>query len=238
MSATLARALPRRAAVVVAAAGLCVTGFSTATSATASAASSTPSATAIHYALAQIGKPYRYGATGPYAYDCSGLTSAAYRAAGITIPRTSRDQYRGLPHVPRGRWRPGDLIFFASNTSRPSTVYHAAIYMGSGWMLDAPHAGTVVQIERIYGGTMYYAARPGGMTRPLLDVSHSTTGYAVRDVQRRLRANGYSAVSVTGTYDSATSRAVSSVRSRYGLPASSTIGWRFWHTVVVHGTHR
>lgn len=239
MSALLRRALPRRAAVVVAAAGLCLTGVSTTTSSTASAASSTPAATAIHFALAQLGKPYVWGATGPGSYDCSGLTSAAYRAAGIAIPRVSRDQYRLLPRVSRSHWRPGDLIFFASDTSRASTIHHVAIFMGKGWMLDAPHQGTVVQIQPIHSGLMRYAARPGGVdAAPLLAVTESTTGYPVRDVQKRLRANGYLDVSVTGTYDDATRAAVSAVREEYGLAGGTYIGWRFWHLVVVNGRHR
>jgi hypothetical protein len=239
MSALLWRALPRRAAVFAAAAGLCVTGFATTTSSTASAVSSTPAATAIHFALAQLGKPYSWGGNGPGSYDCSGLTSAAYRAAGITIPRVSRDQYRLLPRVPKSQWRPGDLIFFASDTHDASTIHHVAIFMGAGWMLDAPHEGTVVQIQPIHSGLMRYAARPAGVdSTPLLAVTEDTTGYAVRDLQKRLRANGYMDVSVTGTYDDATKAAVAAMREAYDLPGGTYIGWRFWHLLVVNGRHR
>jgi hypothetical protein len=234
-----ARALPRRLAVATGAAGLVLTGFSVAAPASANAATTTQAAAAISFGLAQLGKPYSWGATGPNAYDCSGFTQAAYKAAGITIPRVSRYQYHYLPKVGRRYWRPGDLIFFAYDTSRPSTIHHVAIYMGSGWMMDAPHTGTVVQVRPMYySGLMWKAARPGGSTnRALLDIASSTSGNQVKALQKRLRANGYGGVGVTGVFDTATKDAVASVRSRYDLPASSTIGWRFWHTVVAHGTH-
>ncbi|HCU91816.1 MAG TPA: hypothetical protein DHU96_03400 [Actinobacteria bacterium] len=77
----------------------------------------------IAYARAQIGKPYQFGATGPDAFDCSGLTMMAYRAAGITIPRTSQQQWAFGKQIPPGQVRPGDLVFFAgaddSGRSRP-----------------------------------------------------------------------------------------------------------------------
>jgi cell wall-associated NlpC family hydrolase len=69
----------------------------------------------IAYAKAQIGKPYLWGATGPDAFDCSGLTMTAYRAAGITIPRTSQQQWAYGPQVPASQVQPGDLVFFAGS---------------------------------------------------------------------------------------------------------------------------
>jgi cell wall-associated NlpC family hydrolase len=69
----------------------------------------------IGYAEAQLGKPYQWGATGPDAFDCSGLAMMAYRAAGITIPRTSQQQWAFGPRVPASQARPGDLVFFAGS---------------------------------------------------------------------------------------------------------------------------
>ena len=238
MSALSARALPRRLAAVTVSAGLAFAGVTAVTPSPARAATaSTPAATAISFGLAQLGKPYSWGATGPSSYDCSGFTQAAYRAAGITIPRVSRDQYRNLPHVARTNWRPGDLIFFASDRSRPSTIHHVAIFMGAGWMMDAPRRGTVVQVRPIYSsGLMRYAARPGSPNRGLLDIQSTATGTSVRALQKRLRANGYG-ISVTGEFDAGTRRAVAAARERFDLPSSSTVGWRFWRTVVANGTH-
>jgi len=73
----------------------------------------------IAYAQAQLGKPYLWGATGPDAFDCSGLAMMAYRAAGITIPRTSQQQWATEPHIPPGHEKPGDLVFFADSDGTP-----------------------------------------------------------------------------------------------------------------------
>jgi NlpC/P60 family/Putative peptidoglycan binding domain len=235
-------ALPRRLGTLVAAIALAVAlagGIVATTPAPARAdASPTPAATAISFALAQLGKPYSWGATGPRSFDCSGLTQAAYQAAGISIPRVSRYQYAELPKVARQYWRPGDLIFYAWNTANRWTIHHVAIYLGAGWMLDSPHTGTVVQIRPMYyRGLMRYAVRPGGLeATKLLNVAPDTTGDAVRDLQTRLRANGYD-VAVTGIYDDVTAEAISDVRTTYGLGDSSTVGWLVWHELVVNGTH-
>jgi NlpC/P60 family/Putative peptidoglycan binding domain len=239
-------ALPRRFGTLIAALALAVPlagGIVATTPAPAHADVSptvnpTPAATAIAFALAQLGKPYSWGATGPGSYDCSGLTQAAYRSAGVTIPRVARYQYAALPKVARIYWRPGDLIFYAWNTSDRWTIHHVAIYLGAGWMLDSPHTGTVVQIRPMYyRGLMRYAVRPGGLNAAkLLNVAPDTTGDAVRDLQTRLRANGYD-VAVTGLYDETTAAAVSDVRATYGLADSSTVGWLLWHELVVNGTH-
>ena len=69
-------------------------------------------AKALAFARAQLGKPYRFGATGPNAYDCSGLTGAAWRAAGVSLPRTSQQQFRAGRSVAKSDLQPGDLVFF------------------------------------------------------------------------------------------------------------------------------
>ncbi|WP_067460746.1 C40 family peptidase [Actinomadura macra] len=111
----------------------------------------TPSAAAaraIAFARAQLDKPYVWGAEGPDAYDCSGLTHTAYRAAGVSIPRVSGDQWQHGPRISIGRERPGDLVFFDSgpstSTARPG---HVGLVIGNGKMIAAPHTGTVVQIQ-------------------------------------------------------------------------------------------
>ena len=86
------------------------------------------------------GKPYERGATGPNSYDCSGLTQAAYHAAGITIGRTTWDQIKDGTRVSQSDLRPGDLVFFYSGIS------HVGIYIGNGNIVHAPHTGAVVEI--------------------------------------------------------------------------------------------
>jgi cell wall-associated NlpC family hydrolase len=97
-------------------------------------------AAALQFALAQQGKPYVSGATGPGSYDCSGLTQAAYHAAGISIGRTTWDQVKDGTPVSQADLRPGDLVFFYSGIS------HVGIYLGNGKVVHAPHSGAVVEI--------------------------------------------------------------------------------------------
>jgi cell wall-associated NlpC family hydrolase len=105
---------------------------------------------AVRWALAQLGDPYRWGASGPNAFDCSGLTSSAYRAAGAGIPRVSRDQWNAGPHVDVPNLLPGDLVFFASDTRNPGTIHHVGMYIGNGLMVHAPHTGDVVRVASIW----------------------------------------------------------------------------------------
>ena len=101
---------------------------------------------AVEHALAQIGDPYVWGATGPSTFDCSGLTSTAYAAAGVRIPRVSRDQfYAGVP-VAQQDLLPGDLVFYARNAADPRTVHHVAMALGEGRMVHAPQTGDVVRV--------------------------------------------------------------------------------------------
>jgi cell wall-associated NlpC family hydrolase len=95
-------------------------------------------ARAVAFALRQQGKPYRWGAEGPHAYDCSGLTWAAWRTAGVMIPRTAAGQLAGVPRA-RGRLHPGDLVIYAS--SGPSRR-HVAMVIGPGRMVEAPPAAS------------------------------------------------------------------------------------------------
>ena len=106
---------------------------------------------AIEAAQTQMGKPYMYGAAGPDSWDCSGLTQWAFAQAGVLIPRTAADQYAAIPtKVALGQIEPGDLLFWATDTTDPTTIHHVAIYVGNGLMLDAPHTGTNVQVQPVY----------------------------------------------------------------------------------------
>ncbi|MGW3120650.1 NlpC/P60 family protein [Streptomyces sp. NPDC001107] len=95
---------------------------------------------AVAYATAQIGKPYEWGAEGPKRYDCSGLTSQAWAAAGHGIPRTSQEQWKQLKHVDIKDMRPGDLIIYFDDAS------HVGMYIGDGAIVHAPRPGRTVTI--------------------------------------------------------------------------------------------
>lgn len=108
---------------------------------------SAPAEEAVAYAEAQIGTPYEWGAEQPgVAFDCSGLTQAAYQAAGIQLPRTAQAQYDAGPPVPAGQpLEPGDLVFFGTSTT---DVEHVGIVVDPGGeMVDAPHTGAEVREE-------------------------------------------------------------------------------------------
>ena len=114
-------------------------------------------AQAVAYALAQRGKPYRWGARGPDTFDCSGLTWAAWRAAGVAIPRTAAAQLAGLPPVPGRRLQPGDLVIYPS---RGPSGRHVAIVVGPGRMVEALGRGIPIRSTSIRGGWLG-AVRPG-----------------------------------------------------------------------------
>ena len=117
---------------------------------------------AVAVALAQLGSPYVWGASGPGSFDCSGLTSFAYAAAGITIPRVSRAQFAAYASRPVDLLHlvPGDLVFFADTPTAPSTIHHVGMYIGNGLMVEAPHTGAVVRTSSIWRSTYAGAVRP------------------------------------------------------------------------------
>ncbi|MFD1826920.1 MULTISPECIES: C40 family peptidase [Mumia] len=96
-------------------------------------------------AARQKGDPYRYGASGPGAFDCSGLTSYSFRRAGVKLPRTANSQYRHVRKIKKKNIRKGDLVFFGG-----SRKYHVGIYWGKGRILHAPYSGSRVKVERIW----------------------------------------------------------------------------------------
>jgi cell wall-associated NlpC family hydrolase len=101
---------------------------------------------AVSYAQEQLGKPYQWGATGPDAFDCSGLVMMAYRAAGVTIPRTSQEEWKQLPHVAAGQVQPGDLVFFAGADGTPAAPGHVGLVIGKNQMIEAYATGTLVRV--------------------------------------------------------------------------------------------
>lgn len=109
---------------------------------------------AVSTALAQVGKPYVWGANGPGSFDCSGLTSYAWRAAGVSIPRTSRGQFSGLTRVSRAQLQPGDLVF------EYSPVSHVAMYIGNNTIVEASRPGVPVRVVTMSGRAFSGYARP------------------------------------------------------------------------------
>ena len=128
----------------------------------------TPSAVeiAINYAYAQLGDPYAYGGSGPDSWDCSGLTKAAYAAAGVYIgAHGSTSQYRYLANqgrlVPVSDLQRGDLVFYSDDGG--ASTYHTALYLGGGRMIEAQYEGVPVKVSNLrYYDLMYYGARPTG----------------------------------------------------------------------------
>jgi cell wall-associated NlpC family hydrolase len=114
---------------------------------------------AVAFAYAQLGCPYVYGGTGPCqrGYDCSGLAQAAWAAAGVQIPRDSYGQWAALPHVPLSSIEPGDLLIYNGEG-------HVAIYVGGGYIIDAPQTG--MNVEKIPESTPWYASNLDGVLRP------------------------------------------------------------------------
>jgi len=107
------------------------------------AAPNSRAAAAVSYAYAKLGSPYVWGATGPDAFDCSGLTQAAYRSAGMSLPRTTYAQIDAGRRVSRSELLPGDLVFFYSGIS------HVGIYVGNGMMIHAPNPTAPVRVAPI-----------------------------------------------------------------------------------------
>ncbi|WP_188189207.1 C40 family peptidase [Nonomuraea sp. SYSU D8015] len=115
---------------------------------------------AADWALTQLGKPYVWAAEGPDSYDCSGLTMRAWERVGVRLDHWTGTQWTSGPHVPLDQLRRGDLLFFAYNTSDPSTIHHVGIYVGRGQMVHAPQTGDVVRVASIWRGDLVGATRP------------------------------------------------------------------------------
>ncbi|MFF4173350.1 NlpC/P60 family protein [Streptomyces sp. NPDC001744] len=111
-------------------------------------------AEALRFAVEQLGKPYEWGAEGPDAYDCSGLTQRAWAAAGREIPRTSQEQWATLPRVPLPELRPGDLVVYFPGAT------HVALYLGGGLVVQAPRPGAKVKVSPVAANPLLGAVRP------------------------------------------------------------------------------
>jgi len=119
---------------------------------------------AIAFALAQLGKPYVWGATGPDAYDCSGLVFAAYAAAGVHIARTTFDWRQDGPQIPLTSIQPGDLLFSAGADGTNANPGHVVMYLGGGQIIQAPQTGENVQIDPLDLTGVVAATRPAALT--------------------------------------------------------------------------
>lgn len=116
---------------------------------------------ALAYAYAQLGKPYVWGAVGPYSFDCSGLAMRAWEAAGVYLPHFAAFQYQASHPIGYSDLRPGDLLFWATDGGDSDTIYHEAIYIGNQQMIQAPRSGENVEISPMWmWGSIQFFARP------------------------------------------------------------------------------
>ncbi|MFE7231942.1 C40 family peptidase [Streptomyces sp. NPDC002405] len=110
-------------------------------------------AVAISFAQSKLGTRYLWGGNGTAEqggrFDCSGLTKAAYESVGITLPRVANDQYNAGPHPERDELLPGDLVFFSDDPTNSRAIRHVGIYVGGGYMIDAPRPGAVIRFDPI-----------------------------------------------------------------------------------------
>jgi peptidoglycan DL-endopeptidase CwlO len=129
------------------------------TEATYTGPTTTQADKAVAFAYAQLGCPYVYGGTGPCddGFDCSGLVQAAWAAAGVSIPRTTYEDWADLPHIPVADIEPGDLLLYNGEG-------HVAMYVGDGYIIDAPHTGA--DVERIPMDESWYVETLDGAVRP------------------------------------------------------------------------
>ena len=204
----------------------------------AAAAPGSPAAVAVRFALAQLGKPYRWGGDGPGSYDCSGLVQTAYRAAGVHLPRVSRQQYGAGRQVSLKALRAGDLLFYATDTSNRRTIYHVGMYLGAGRMVEAPNRRAPVRIASIWRpGLLGRATRPAAGLGGLLPVELGERSRAVAAVQQRLAANRL-CVAVDGEFGPHTRRALVAFQRAHGLTPDGVVGRGTWGALVTYGRQR
>ncbi len=113
---------------------------------------------ALQAAESRRGLPYVWGASGPTSFDCSGLVQWAFAQAGIAMPRVAADQARTGPAVPVSELEPGDLLFYYTDPTAPGYISHVAIYLGNGWMIQAPEPGLDVEVVPASFGTQFAGA--------------------------------------------------------------------------------
>jgi cell wall-associated NlpC family hydrolase len=110
---------------------------------------------AVKWAYAELGRPYIWGANGPNAFDCSGLTQYVWGKAGVYLPHYTGDQWNSGRHIDRSQLQPGDLVFYYSD------LHHMALYIGNGQVIQAPHTGDVVKVSPLDIGPYAGAVRVG-----------------------------------------------------------------------------
>ncbi|MFE3141351.1 C40 family peptidase [Streptomyces scopuliridis] len=120
--------------------------------ATSEAEAATRAVKALKIAASKKGSPYRWGATGPHRFDCSGLTLYSYKKVGKKLPRTAQQQYNSSRHIAPSQRRKGDLVFFHWG----GYVYHVGIYAGRGKIWHSPKTGALVRLERIWSRSVLY----------------------------------------------------------------------------------
>jgi cell wall-associated NlpC family hydrolase len=184
---------------------------------------------AMTFARKQIGKPYQWGGIGPKSYDCSGLQMTSYLHAGLSLPRVAANQYAdGGPTVPLNEAQQGDLLFYASDVTKPSTIYHVVMYVGGGNILDAPHTGAKVGIQPLWTTDLLpLAVRPvAALTLP---TKSGATGYTVQQLQQDLNRHG-AKLTVDGGFGPATKSAVQAWQTKKALRANGVVDVKTWLT--------
>jgi len=185
---------------------------------------------AMAFAKRQIGKPYVWGGTGPKGYDCSGLQMTSYVHAGLTIPRTAAEQYAGAGKlVPLNKAQQGDLLFYASDVTKPSTVYHVAMYVGGGQLLDSPQTGEDVQTDPLWTTDLLpMVVRPvAGLTLP---VKRGASGWTVTQLQQDLNRHG-AKLTVDGGFGATTDAAVRAWQKAHKLAVNGVVDVATWLTL-------
>lgn len=141
------------------------------------------SAGAIYFAQTKLGTLYLWGGDGLASqngrFDCSGLSKAAFESVGIILPRVANDQWYAGPHPSRDQLRPGDLVFFATDLNDPRSIHHVGIYVGGGYMINAPHTNAVIRYDKIDTKEYIGATRvttDGAEALPVRNLDGSITG--------------------------------------------------------------
>jgi peptidoglycan DL-endopeptidase CwlO len=161
-AAAIGRLLPKGAGVeqlvTLVSTGPASTSMAGAGSVTAAAAPAAALDSMLSAAMSRRGLPYVYGAAGPASFDCSGLVQWSFAQAGITMPRTAAEQALAGPAVPVSQLQPGDLLFYHTDPTAPGYISHVGIYLGNGWMIQAPQPGMDVEVVPAYFGTQFAGA--------------------------------------------------------------------------------
>lgn len=166
-AAAIGRLLPRGAGVeqlvTLVSTGTASTGTASTSTAgagpvTAAAAPTAALGAMLSAAMSRRGLPYVYGAAGPGSFDCSGLVQWSFAQAGITMPRTAAEQALAGPAVPVSQLQPGDLLFYHTDPTAPGYISHVGIYLGNGWMIQAPQPGMDVEVVHAYFGAEFAGA--------------------------------------------------------------------------------